>query len=219
MLSLGLPNPRPLDILILNKGAGDNADPEHLDAAMRFRSIRALPARRSAARRSLIGDHRGAAALEFALVAGPLFAVMTAIFQVTLTFFAQQVLETASEKAVRQLLTGSAQRSGMTRDQFKTLVCSKLPGFMKCANVMINVRAATSFSAADTARPTITYDSTGNPNNTWTFAPGNAGQITVAQVMYIWSVQSGPFGFDISTMSGSRRLLVATSVFKTETAS
>jgi hypothetical protein len=34
--------------------------------------------------------------------------------------------------------------------------------------------------------------------------------------MYLWDTQKGPLGFDLSTLSGGKRLLIATSVFKTE---
>lgn len=35
-------------------------------------------------------------------------------------------------------------------------------------------------------------------------------------MMYLWDTQKGPLGFDLSTLSGGKRLLIATSVFKTE---
>ena len=154
--------------------------------------------------------------MEFALVATPLAALMVAILQTSLTFFAQQNLESVAEKAVRQLVTGQAQKANTTQAQFKTLVCSKLPIFMKCANVYVDVQSATSFSNANTAPPTLTYDSNGAVTNAWVYSPQGAGAINVVRIMYAWQVGAGPLGFDISTMSSQRRLLVATSVFKTE---
>ncbi len=171
---------------------------------------------RNPPRRGLLADRRGGAAIEFAFIAAPLAGLMIAILQTSLVFFAQQTLETTAEKSIRQLVTGSAQQANMTSNSFKTLVCSKLPVFMKCANVMVDVRTATNFSSATVASPTLTYDSNGNVNNSWTFAPGGAGTINVVRIMYIWDVQKGPFGFDLATMSNNRRLLYATSVFKVE---
>ena len=154
--------------------------------------------------------------MEFAFVIIPLAALMIAILQTSLVFFAQQTLETATEKSVRQLMTGQAQTTGMTQAQFKTLVCSKLPTFMTCSNLIVDVQSASSFSAASTSSPTLTYDASGNVNNNWKFTPGGAGTINVAKVMYIWSPQRGPLGFDLSTMSNGNRLLIATAVVKTE---
>lgn len=161
-------------------------------------------------------DQRGAALIEFAFVIGPFIALIIAVLQTSLTYFAQQNLETAAEKSVRQLLTGAAQNSNMTQSQFKALVCSKLPTFMKCANLIVDVQIASNFSAANTGVPTLTYDSNGNVNNNWGYSPGVPGQITVARIMYIWDVSKGPLGFDLSTLSSGKRLLISTSVFKTE---
>lgn len=170
----------------------------------------------AASGRALARDRRGAAAIEFAFVITPLAAMMIAILQTSLVFFAQQTLETTAEKSVRQLVTGSAQQSGLSGPAFKTSVCSKLPAFMKCANVIVDVRPATTWSDASVTPPTITFDGSGNITNTWLYQPGTAGTITVVTIMYIWNVQKGPFSFDLSTMSNNRRLLYATAVFKVE---
>jgi len=173
------------------------------------------PTRISTFLRHLARDRRGAAALEFALVSVPLGALMVAILQTSLTFFAQQTLETTAEKSVRQLMTGQAQAISMTQVQFNALVCSKLPVFMKCSKVVIDVQQATNFSTASTAAPTLTYDANKNITNK-VFTPGGPGTVNVAKIMYIWNEQKGPLGFDLSNMSGGSRLLIATSVFKTE---
>lgn len=177
-----------------------------------------MPVRRQPARSAwgaIVRDTRGSPVIEFAIIAPMFIALLLAIIQISLFFFAQQNLETVAENAVRTLMTGNAQQANMTQTQFKNAACADLPSFMKCANLMIDVRVATSFSAADTGAPAITYDATGKPTNLQ-FAPGGAGSIVIVKTMYIWDVADGPLGFDISNMSNNRRLLIATSVFKTE---
>ncbi|WP_174284667.1 TadE/TadG family type IV pilus assembly protein [Sphingomonas bacterium] len=164
----------------------------------------------------LARDERGVTVIEFAFVAGPLFALIIAILQVSLTFFAQQTLETATLKASRQLMTGVDQSAGMSQAGFLTAVCNQLPGFMKCANVRVDVQSTTSFSSANTSAPTITYNAQTGAENPFAYSPGGSGQITTVKVMYIWATSKGPLGFDLSTMSGGNRLLIATAVFKTE---
>ena len=162
-------------------------------------------------------DRRGSALIEFGFVALPLFGLLVAILQTSLTFFAQQTLESTAEKTVRQLMTGNAQKSGLDQAGFRTAVCAELPEFMKCSNVFVDVQVATGgFSTANTAPPTLTFDSKGANNNKWQYKPGGPGEITVVRIMYLWNVQKGPLGFDLSTLSAGRRLLVATAVFKTE---
>lgn len=164
----------------------------------------------------LLADTRGAAVMEFGLIAIPLAALMVAILQTSLVFFAQQTLETTAEKSVRQLITGQAQKASLTKTAFKTAVCAKLPAFMKCANLYVDVQTAPSFAAISTTAPTITFDSSGNVTNAFAYSPGGAGSINIVRIMYAWDAQAGPLGFDLATMSNKKRLLYATSVFKTE---
>jgi Flp pilus assembly protein TadG len=164
---------------------------------------------------ALLRDRSGVTIIEFAFVAAPLAALLFAILQTSLTFLVQQTLETVSEASVRSLMTGQAQQNNMTADQFKTLACSKLPSFMNCANLTIDVEQATTFSAANTSTPTITYKN-GQPVIPSAYTPGGSGAINVAKFMYIWHEQKGPLGFDLSTLTTGDRLLMATAVFKTE---
>ena len=166
--------------------------------------------------RGLASDCRGNAATEFAFVIAPLAAIMIAILETSLVFFAQQTLETTAEKSVRQLITGTAQKAALSQSAFRTSVCNNLPRFMDCAKLMVDVHTVSSFSGANVAAPTLTFNAGGNVTNSWSYNPGTPGSITVVTIMYIWSVQKGPLSFDLSTLSSNRRTLYATSVFKVE---
>ena len=178
--------------------------------------VRTICGRAAAPLRRFGGDRRGVTIIEFAFVVGPLMALLIAILQVSLTFFAQQNLETVAEKSTRVLMTGEAQSSNMSAAAYKTRACAQLPKFMKCANLMVDVNVATNFSDANIASPTITYNASGQPNNAWAYNTGTPGDIVIVKTMYVWDVSKGPLGFDISTLSAGKRLLIATSVFKTE---
>ena len=164
----------------------------------------------------LLRDQRGAALLEFALVGSCFLALLFCSLQIALIFFAQQCLETAAEATARQIMTGQVQKTNMTAAQFKTAACNNLPSFFKCANLMIDIRTATAFSAASTAMPTLTYDGSGNPTNTWSYDAGGAGSIVVMRVMYVWPVLPGPLKFNLANQGSNKRMLMATAVFKSE---
>jgi Flp pilus assembly protein TadG len=164
----------------------------------------------------LLRDERGAALLEFALVGSVFFALLFGSLQIALIFFAQQSLETSAEATTRQIMTGQAQHANMTAAQFKTLACNNLPTFFKCANLMVDIRTASTFSAASTAMPVLTYDANGNVTNTWTFNVGGAGSIVVMRLMYVWPVLPGPLNFNLANQGTNKRMLMATSVFKSE---
>lgn len=180
---------------------------------MAFTVRRLRPIRK---RSGLLRDRRAASAIEFTLVAAPLVALIVAILQTALIFFAQQVLQSSAEETARQLITGTAQSSSMTQATFSAAACKTLPAFMSCSNMMIDVQSAASFATINTAAPTLTYDSNGNLTNSWAFSPGGPGSVVIMRMMYRLPVVGGPLGFNLSNMNGNRRLLIATSVFKTE---
>ena len=167
--------------------------------------------------RTLHRDTRGSLVIEYALLGPVLFALIIATIQTALVFIAQQGLESDAQNAARLIMTGQTQQAGMTAAQFKTAACNALPPFLSCGNLYIDVSTASSFSAANTGAPTITYDSHGNVTNGFNFSPGSQGSIVVLRLMYMWPVTAGPLGFDLSNQPGHNRMLVATSVFKSET--
>jgi hypothetical protein len=81
---------------------------------------------------------------------------------------------------------------------------------------MIDVQTANSFSAANTAMPTLTFNGQGAVTNSWSWQPGNPGDIVVMRVMYQWPVFLGPLGLGLSNESNGKLLLMATTAFKNE---
>ena len=72
-------------------------------------------------------NRRGSAAVEFALVAPMFFALLFAIIETAIVFFAGQVLETVTQNSARMIMTGQAQ-SGRAHGQSRAGVstpCSK----------------------------------------------------------------------------------------------
>src|SRR3954452_7494202 len=75
----------------------------------------------------------GVAAVEFAIVAAPFLALMFAIMETSLIFFASQTLETAVADSARLIMTGQAQTKSYDAAAFKTAVCAKINGLFDCA--------------------------------------------------------------------------------------
>jgi Flp pilus assembly protein TadG len=167
-------------------------------------------------------DESGIAAMEFGFIALPFFAILVAIFQIGIIFLAQNELETAVEKAGRQLLTGQVQKGGVTQAQFLTSICANLPVFFTCSSandgsgVMVDVSLASSFASASTTPPALTYDKNGNVSNSWSYNTGAAGSILVLRIFYQFPVFLGPLGLNLANLPGSKHLMVATSVFQVE---
>src|SRR5438105_15652862 len=64
-------------------------------------------------------NRRGSAAIEFALIAPVFFALLFAIIETGIVFFAGQVLETGVQDAGRQLYTHQLQDKGLSAAQAK----------------------------------------------------------------------------------------------------
>jgi Flp pilus assembly protein TadG len=179
-------------------------------------------------RRNLFGafikDRKGATAVEFALIAAPFLAIIVALMQTFLLFFAQSQLENAVRKSGRQILTGQVQTQdvSLTPTQamaaFKQTVCNNAAVLFKCAGLMVDVRVASQWSAADASMPTLTYDNSGNVTNAWQFNPGNAGDIVVLRVIYLWPVFFGPIAFNMANQANGSRAIMASAAFQNEPA-
>lgn len=177
--------------------------------------------------RNLVADRQAAAIIEFALAAPILIALLIPTLEIALVYFAQQGLETASEASARYIMTGQAQTNftgvkdskgnvvTTPQQQFKAYACSVLPPMLECPNLYVDVTSSTTYSSTALTLPTFTYDAKGNVTNTFNYTPGTQGAIVVVRLMYNWPVIS-MFGFNIANQPKSRRMLLATSVMKTE---
>ena len=175
---------------------------------------RLLPGR---AARSFVRRQDGGAAIEFSLVALPFLALIFAIMETALVFFANQTLEAAATESARLIMTGQAQSAGYTQSTFKDqVVCAYLKSgvsLFDCTNgVQVDVKSYSSFSAINTAPP-IKNGKLDTTNLAYT--PGGAGDIVVVRLYYEWPIYVSLLGNNLANL-GSDRLLVATSVFRNE---
>jgi Flp pilus assembly protein TadG len=155
----------------------------------------------------------GAAAVEFALVALPFLALLFAILETAIVFFAGQTLEAAVTDAGRLIMTGQAQ--SFSQADFKTQVCNRLAGgLFDCTNgVYVNVQTYNSYASVNTASPI----SSGQFDTTqMAYSPGVQGSIVVVTLYYEWPIYVSLLGSNLSNLNGGSRLLVATSVFRNE---
>jgi Flp pilus assembly protein TadG len=173
---------------------------------------------------AFIKDRQGATAVEFALIAVPFLAIIAALIQTFLLFFAQSQLENAVRQSSRQILTGQVQTqdASLTQAQataaFHATVCSSAAVLFNCNGLMVDVQVASQWSSANAGLPTLTYDGNGNVNNAWQFNPGNAGDIVVIRVMYLWPVFFGPIAFNMANQANGSRLIMASAAFQNEPA-
>jgi Flp pilus assembly protein TadG len=91
---------------------------------------------------------------EFALVAPVFFALLFAIIETAIMFFASQALETMTQESARLVLTGQAQTASLTQAQFQNYVCSQIPvaGLFACGNIYVDVKSYPSSTGTSAPR-------------------------------------------------------------------
>ena len=157
----------------------------------------------------------GSATVEFGLVAVPFIALLFAIVETAIIFFAGQALETAVGGAARLILTGQAQGQKFNATAFKNAVCANVYGLFDCQNgIYVDVETFSSFSSITMPSP---VDSQGNfQSSGFGYNPGGPGDIVVVRLFYQFPVYVSLLGFNLANVNGSKHLLTATAAFRNE---
>jgi Flp pilus assembly protein TadG len=171
------------------------------------------PASIAASFRRFRRNRHGSAAVEFALVAPIFFALIFAIIETSLVFFAGQVLETGNQDTARLILTSQVK----TQADYKQYLCDRISVLMTCANVDIDVRsypAGTAFTIKD---PIVAGVYT--PNFVYQLPTPGSSETTVARAFYQWPLIVTQLGYNIAnifngTPTGNKRLLASTAAVR-----
>ena len=177
-------------------------------------------------------NRTGSAAVDFMLVAPLFFALLFAIIETAIMFFASQVLESITQEAARMVMTGQAQNGQVsecggtpcTQATFKKHVCDQIPaGLFNCNLIYVDVENYPNYQSITLPTP---IDSHGNFVNNTAYNPGASSacsnnsscsnSIVVVRLYYAWQLFVTGLGYNISNMSGNQRLLMATAVFRNE---
>ncbi len=168
-------------------------------------------------------DERGAYAVEFALIALPFFGLLFATIEVAWVSFNGEELQAAVDSAARKVLTGQAQTNNYASAAAFTsaLLCPTngtrlIPSSWDCSKLIVDIRPAASFSAAD-----VSHAFYASPTQ---YCLGNPSTIVVMRVAYPMaavfplSTYNRYLGLsnNVPNMSGWYHILLGTAVFKTE---
>jgi len=160
----------------------------------------------------------GAAAVEFALVAGPFFFVLGTIAETGLMLFSEYAIQNSVQGAAREIRTHQvATDTGAilkTEAQFKTSLCSKITSLIDCAgSVTVYVNSATTFAALKTAMPSFISIGPGGPAS---YSPGQSLHAVGVVATYDWDFAFPFMSFLGNVDGGSKRRLHGIAVFNNE---
>jgi len=200
-------------------------------------TIGKLKIRRKGARRG----QRGAAAVEFALVAPVFLIMMFSLFEIGWFFFSTSVVDASASTAARLVRTGQVQRwtvnpynnnSPITSeaDRAKALfdsVCRALGPLGDCDERMtVEVESFDTFTelnAATISNPPTCADATAEELAEIIFSPGDELQIIRLRICFIYNTVNPLVGFDsigagvdLSEGDTGRRRVITSMVFRNE---
>jgi len=174
----------------------------------------ALRARIKARAARFARDRKGAAAVEFALVAAPFFLLVFAILEIALIFFTSAIIEEAVAHAARDIRTGELQTAGQTEADFRATVCARIQSVADCGRLRVDVRTFENFASTQFDPP---VDADGDLDDSgFTFDPGGAQDIVVVRVFYDWQLL-GPGAINgLANMPDNRHLIASATAFRNE---
>ena len=164
-------------------------------------------------------NRRASAAVEFALIAPMFFAMLFALFETALIFFAAQLLENGVQDSGRLIYTYQAQNASMSQSAFKTDLCNRVSQLFSCSDISVDVQSYPPGTVIPTAAP---YDANGNPTAAmaWNVPAANSSSTVVIRAFYQWPLIVTQLGYNIANVNrgttNSKRLMIATAAFRVE---
>lgn len=144
-------------------------------------------------------DEKGATAIEFAMVAGPFFAMLFGIISVGFYYFTLFTLENAIETASRRIRTGQAQTAknaaGVATpdniNNIRAMVCSSLPPYMKSGadcgpNIRVHVQNYSGYGAV--VIPSCLQSGGLIPTDSQVYSTGTGSAVVLASVCFEWEM-------------------------------
>ncbi|MDY6923213.1 MAG: TadE/TadG family type IV pilus assembly protein [Pseudomonadota bacterium] len=169
-----------------------------------------------AARRGLARNRDGSVAVEFAMVLFPFLAMLFAIIEVALILTIDSVLENAVVDTGRLVRTGQASAMGMTGEQFKEQLCSRMSVFSgDCdARASIDVRVVTSFETPPDVDPV--GSGVFDPTVPLAYSNGAPDNWMLVRVWYRHPLMTSFLSQALSRTADGEAVLSATTAFKNE---
>lgn len=160
----------------------------------------------------------GATAVEFAIVAGPFFALVLAIVETALVFFAGQMMESSVSEAGRVIRTGQAKPpAGITQTELKQQICEHAVLLRSCeAKLMLDVRVFNDFEESQDELEKPLLDDDDELDVEVQYDPGQGTDIVVVRAFYPWPSLIPGFGIGPGNLANGDRLLVAVAAFRNE---
>jgi Flp pilus assembly protein TadG len=181
-------------------------------------------------------DRRGAAALEFAILAIPFLMLIFATFETFVAFAGEQLMSNAVDTMARKIRTGEitfgqGKPTDMTESEFREAFCAEVSIMRMCSGsemttpsrLYLDVRQFSSFADMPTQVPRISSDQYSDLDTTnFAFSPGSSDSKNMVRAYYKWQVMTDLVRPYISNLRPAGKLIptdfliVSTAAFQNE---
>jgi Flp pilus assembly protein TadG len=166
----------------------------------------------------------GATAVEFALLALPLFTLIFALLELGVIFLISMTLDNAVLIASREIRTGVLQTAGAPNlTTFKATICNNMAWIKSTCLTNLSLYSKVYPSFANAATPanqpnpvktvgtTVTFDDSALP-----FEQGGPDDIVIVKAYFRWTIVMPTMNKSLVTLSNNQRVITATAVFQNE---
>jgi Flp pilus assembly protein TadG len=162
----------------------------------------------------LLKDKSGVAAIEFAILALPLFMLVFGIIEISAIFFVDTALDASVHKNARLIKTGRAAEKNMSLALFKAKICGDMVYMLNCeSNLLVSANVITDVSATGGMLP---VDSNGHVTITESFNIGYGSDYVLVQAFLPWPPVVKLYSLSSRTLSDGSYLLGTSTLFRNE---
>jgi len=165
---------------------------------------------------AFVKNRDGAAAVEFAFVALPLFWMIFGMLEFGVLSLVQSTLDNAVSEVGREIRTGVAQAEGTTKAEMESRVCARMNEIMTltCGGYLyLDVDRYDSFADVGTGTPT---NGGAMDLGQLGYTPGAANEVILVRAYYQWKIVTPFFAAIFANMADGKRLVVSSMMFRNE---
>lgn len=177
------------------------------------RNIAVTSARRLA--RLFRRDRKGAAAVEFALVAGPLIFLICACIELAMVILLSVTLDNATDVASRRIRTGLSTAGNTTLDAFKQDICDSMGWLSGSCMGSLKVDVTTYNNFADVPTTDLIKNGDFDTAN-FKFTIGGSSKIQLVRAYYEWPLFTPLLNGGLSSLSNDSAVITSKVVFRNE---
>lgn len=160
-------------------------------------------------------DCKGGAAVEFALIAGPLLFLIFACFELAFVVLISVTLDNATDLAAREIRTGITTQGNSTAVSFRQKICGKM-GWMvdTCnANMLVDVQTFDSFAKITNTNP-IKDGKLESANMVYNI--GGGSKIQLVRAYFEWPMFTPLLSSGMTTLANKDVVISSKVVFRNE---